>query len=237
MSNRVNRYAFQFSAQSATPVSGAISGTTPKVSTPIVCRGIESITANLATTGTVNGVWTVAVSNDAAAWIQTATFPSQPTYPTGVASSGNVTIPTWGYPFMQITFTPSAGAGNATATLNGKVQGSPFDMAQNHGGSIILAANATDTIAGAWLPEVSNDWSGIMAGQKAKGQVLADGTWGTFLANPAMAAKVASTAQAQTVDLGMNTTGTPGEFPYGALRLAFTPSAGFGAVNAYGVFK
>lgn len=235
MSNRVNRYAFQFATPSATPISGAIVGTTPKVSAAITVKGIESIAIALATTSSANGLWTVQVSNDGKAWQETAGFASQPTYPTGAASSGTPVIPTWGYPFMQLTFTPSAGAGNATATMTGKVQGAALDLSQNEKGSLVLAANASDTIAGAWLPEVSNDWSGIEAGMKRP--VISDGTWGTLLVNPVMAAKVASTLQAQTVDLGVNTTGSPGGFPYGAFRLAFTPSAGFGAVNAYGVFK
>lgn len=244
MSNRVNRFFFQFSTPSFTPVSGAISGTTPKVSAAITTKGIESLAIALATTGTVNGLWTVQVSNDEGttkAWIETAGFPGQPTYPTGAASSGTPVIPTWGYHFMQLTFTPSAGAGNATATMSGKVQGAPMDTCQNHTGSLLLVANATDTLAGTWLPEASNDWSGMLlnpAGQgQAKKLVIADGAWSTFLVNPVLAAKVASTAQTQTVDLGINTTGSPGAYPYGAFRLAFTPTAGSGTVTATGVFK
>jgi len=237
MSNRLNRYTFQFSTPSATPISGAISGTTPKVSAPITVIGIESVAIALATTSTANGLWTVQVSHDKVTWLETAGFPSQPTYPTGVASSGTPVIPTWGYQYMQLTFTPSGGAGNATATMTGKVQGAAFDVSQNETGSLLLVANATDTIAGAWLPEVSNDCSTILANPKGRALVLADGNWGTYLVSPALAAKVASTAQAFPSDLGINTTGSPGTLPYGAFRLAFTPSAGFGAVSAYGIFK
>lgn len=237
MSNRINKFFLQFNTPSFTPVSGAISGVTPKVSSPITCIGVESITMNLATTGTVNGLWTVQVSNDAKAWIESAGFASQPTYPTGVASSGNVTVPTWGYQYMQITFTPSAGAGNATATLNGKVQSIPFDLGQNQVASLTLNANATDTIAGTWLAEVSNNWSGGLGGSKGRQLVIADGNWNTFPASPALAAKVASTAQNQPINLGVDTNGATGEFPYLALRLAFTPTAGAGGVNAYGWAK
>ncbi len=237
MSNRVDEFFFVFNTPSFTPVNGAVSGTTPMVSSAITCKGVESITANLATTGTVNGVWTVQASNDTQTWVQTANLPSQPTYPTGVASSGNVTIPTWGYQYLQITFTPSVGAGNATATLNGKVQSIPFDLAQNQVASITVNANATDTIAGTWLPEVSNNWSGRLARPKGRALVLADGNWNTFPASPAMAAKVASTAQNQPINLGVDTTGATGEFPYAAFRVAFTPTAGAGGVNVYGWAK
>jgi len=237
MSNRINKFAFQFSTPSATPVSGAISGTTPKVSAAITVIGVESVAILLATTGSVNGVWTVQVSNDQKTWLETAGFASQPTYPTGVASSGTPVIPTWGYQYMQLTFTPSAGAGNATATMTGKVQSIPFDLAQNQVASITLTANATDTIAGTWLAEVSNNWSGALGSLKGRSLVIADGNWATFPASPALAAKVASTAQNQPINLGVDANGATGEFPYMALRLAFTPSAGFGAVNVYGWAK
>lgn len=237
MSNRADKFAFNFNTPSFTPVSGAISGVTPKVSAAITCTGVESITMNLATTSTVNGLWTVQVSNDQKVWTETAGFASQPTYPTGVASSGNVTVPTWGYQYMQITFTPSAGAGNATATLNGKVQSIPFDLSQNIVASITLNANATDTIAGTWLAEVCNNWSGNLGALKGRQLVIADGNWNTFPASPALAAKVASTLQAQPINLGVDTTGATGEFPYAAFRVAFTPTAGAGAVNVNGWAK
>jgi len=244
MDNRVNRFRFQFSTPSFTPVSGAISGTTPKVSSAITVKGVESVAIALATTSTANGLWTIQVSNDESAtkvWTESASFPGQPTYPTGAASSGTPVIPTWGYNFMQITFTPSAGAGNATATVSGKVQSAPIDVCQNETGSLLLVANATDTLAGTWLPEVSNDWSGMLLNPAGRNQVnklvIADGSWGTYLVNPALAAKVASTLQAQTSDLGINTTGSPGTMPYGAFRLAFTPTAGSGTVTATGIFK
>jgi len=228
---------------SLTPMSGAISGTTPKLSTWIKAVGLESFTVNLATTGTVNGTWTAQGSNaddatkPAELIVELGTFPSQPTYPTGVASSGDVVQPTYGFRYIRFTFTPSAGAGNATVTFKGKMTGAPLDMAQLHHGSIHLFVAAADTLAGQFALEGSNNWSGILQGNKAKGQAFADGLWTPYLPSPAIAVLVASTGQDRMVDLGITTDGATGIIRCGAIRLNFTWTAGFGSPSAYGAYK
>jgi hypothetical protein len=241
MENKFNRAALlDVQTTSFTPVSGAISGVTPKVSAWQKVKGVESIAMNLATTGTVNGLWTIQVSNDEEATktpIETASFPSQPTYPTGVASSGNPVVPTWGYHFMQITFTPSAGAGNATATLNGRITSRPQDMAQVTLGSLFLYCPAADTLAGQFGIEASNDWGGIGWSTGANKLVIADGQWTDVLPSPVIAALVASTGQKRLVRLGVSTDGADGVIEYGAVRVFMTPTAGFGNPAAFGMFK
>jgi len=232
MDNKFNKGTIlDVTTTSFTPVSGAIAGVTPKVSAAQKVKGVESITMNLTTTGTVNGLWTIQVSRDEQAtkvWLESATLPGQPTYPTGVASSGNVTVPTWGYPYMQITFTPSAGAGNATATLNGRIVSFPADLAQVIYGSAFLYCPAADTLAGQFALEASNDWSGIGQNNAAYKLVTADGQWVDPLPSPVIAALVASTGQKRLVRLGISTDGADGVIEYGALRAVFTPTAGFG---------
>lgn len=223
-----------------TPINAAIVGVTPMLSAWQKVKGVESIAMNLATTGTVNGVWTVQVSRDEQAVktpIETASFPSQPTYPTGVASSGNPVIPTWGYPYMQVTFTPSAGAGNAVMTLNGRITSRPVDLAQVHIGSAFLFCPAADTLAGQFGLEASNDWGGVFAGTGANKLAIADGQWTDVLPSPVIAALVASTGQKRLVRLGISTDGADGVIEYGALRAFMTPTAGFGNPQVFGMFK
>ncbi len=223
---------------SFTPVSGAIAGVTPKVSSPQQVAGLESITMNLVTTGTVNGLWTIQVRNNPEdAWLESASLPGQPTYPTGVASTGNPVVPTWGYRYMQITFTPSAGAGNATATLNGRMTSRPVDLAQVTLGSLFLFVAAADTLAGQFGIECSNDWGEIGNGTGAKKLVIADGQWTDVLPSPVIAALVASTGQKRLVRLGVSTDGADGVIEYGAVRVHFTPTAGFGSPLVSGMFK
>lgn len=220
-----------------TPVSGAIAGVTPKVSAAQKVAGLESIAMNLATTGTVNGLWTVQISNDGVTWIESASLPSQPTYPTGVASSGNPVVPTWGSRFMQITFTPSAGAGNATATFNGRMTSRPVDLARLTSGSAFLYCPAADTLAGQFGIECSNNWGEIGNATDAKKLAIADGQWTDVLPSPVIAALVASTGQRRLVRLTISTDGAGGVIEYGAVRVHFTPTAGFGNPAAFGMFK
>ncbi len=243
MDQRHAKSAWELIMGSLTPMSGAIVIGTPKLSTWIKLVGLESFTATLATTGTVNGIWTAQGSNDDStvkapdSIVDLSGYPSQPAYPTGVASSGDVVQPTYGFRYIRLSLLASAGAGNATVTFKGQFTGAPLDMAQNHHGSIHIIAPAADTLAGQFALEGSNDWSGIFAGSRAKGRATADGNWTPYLPSPAIAAKVASTIQDRLIDLGVTTDGATGVIRTGAIRLNFTWTAGFGSPNAYGVFK
>jgi len=228
------------STTSFTPVnSGAIGSVAPIVSAWQKVKGLESIVAQLTAAGGANIVWTVQVSNDDAATkvaIETASMPNQPTYPTGVNGSSSPVIPTWGYKYLRLTATPQIVAGSVTATFNGKMTSRPVDLAQDHHGSVFLYVPAADTLAGQFALEASNDWSGIFGRPKGNALVLADGQW----ADPkpiAIPALVASTGQKTLVNLGLTTEGASGIIHYGALRVLFTPTAGFGNPQAFGMFK
>ncbi len=244
MANRLNKSIFEMVMGALTPMAvGAITIGVPRSSSWIKVVGVESFTATLTATGTANGTWTVQGSQSddlvkpADSIVETGTLPEQPTYPTGVAGTGDVVIPTWGYRWIRVTFNPTAGAGNSSVTFKGRITGSPIDLAQDHMGSIQLFVAAADTLAGQFKIECSNNWSGIFQGSKGGGKVIADGRWIDALPSPAIAALVASTGQDRLVRLGISTDGADGVIEYGGVRVVFTWSAGFGSPAAYGIFK
>lgn len=230
MSNKItHRNLVDFSYPAASIVSGAISGVTPKVSSWVQVKRCESIAVTLTTTGTANGVWTCEVSNDETTvkvGVNRATMDKAPTFPTGTSQNSTVTLYTLGYKYFRLTFTPSAGAGNADAAV-GLIVGAPLDIAQVHFGSMFLYIPAADNLVGTWLCEVSNDWSGIGDGQST---TAANGQWADIVSSgdPAIT-NPSGSGQSLAVRMGI--------LEFGAIRMKYTPTSGFGSGNCSFVGK
>jgi len=220
-----------------TPINGAIAGVTPMLSGWQKVAGLESLAVQQQLTGTVAGTWTVQGSPDGGTTVvQLATYPSQPNYQNVVGTSSPVQ-PTYGFPYIQFTFTPSGGAGNCVLTFNGRMTSRPVDMARFYAGSVFLYCPAADTLAGQFGIECSNDWGGIGNATGANKLAIADGQWTDILPSPVIAVLVASTGQKRLVRMTISTDGATGTIEYGAARVFFTPTAGFGHPQAFGMFK
>ncbi|HET7037168.1 MAG TPA: hypothetical protein VFI42_15895 [Thermomicrobiaceae bacterium] len=231
MSNKFNRgNLLDFESATASPVSGAILGVTPKVSAWIKVKNTDSVTFTFTTTGTADGSWKVELSNDEAATkvnvVDRANLIAPPTLPTGTLQNSTVAITTLGYAYLRLTFTPVGGAGNADAQT-GVIVGKPVDLAQVSLASAFIYVPAAGAAAGSWLMETSNDWSGIGAGTTPR---IADGQWTDIIdaGDPAIAS-VAGSGQKLSLRLGF--------VEQGALRISYTPASGFGALKVFFVGK
>jgi hypothetical protein len=229
--NKFNRGTLlDFETAAASPVSGAISGTTPKVSAWIKTKSVDSVTFTFTTTSTADGSWLIELSNDEEATkvnvINRATLILPPTLPSGTSQNSTVAITTLGYHYMRLTFTPVAGAGNANA-LTGVIVGAPVDLAQVNLASAHIYVPSTGAAAGAWLLETSNNWSGMFG---SPAPAVADGNWNDIVeaGDPAIAA-LAGSGQNLGIRLGF--------VEQGALRMSYTPASGYGAIKVYFVGK
>lgn len=212
-------------------ISGAIAGITPKVGGWVRVKNADTVSYDLSTTGTVNGVWTAAIATDYLGANAIALDPSlvNPAFPVGVASSGTsvLTIPDRRYTHVQLTFTPSAGAGNANAN-SGIVIGRPVDIKHHDRGvAAFFFVPTTDTQAGNWALEYSPKLY-----DRDPGKLMPLPTIDNLVDLPPWAAAVDSSntaiAIASPAGAGQSLPKRLGLLEFAAVRAKYTPTSGFG---------
>jgi len=232
---------FDFLAPAFQPVSGNASGTTPKVSGWIKLGNVESITLALATASSTGCTWSAKVAPckpgqpsvvDAVNAVALDPAYLSGAFPTGTNQSATVTVTMpEGKTFLQLTATPTAGSGAITATP-GLITGRAawVHRYRDSGIGIVLDCPAAATLAGQaaidYSPNVTDDKQGLA--QLPETSAAEPAIWfpATDRTDTAItiAALVASTGQ--TISLRQIAG------PFVAVRVKFTPSAGFGRYRA-----
>lgn len=212
-------------------VSGAISGTTPKQSGWIRVKNVDTVAFTLTTTSTANGVWTAEVATDylgANAVAVSSTYIS-PAFPTGTSQNATpvITIPNRRYTHLRLTFTPSAGAGNANADT-GVVTGRPINIERKCKGVAIYFDQSTATQAGQWAVEFGERYWDRDAGGMDTQDNLADPP----LYVAAMDTANSAVSVAATTSGAANIAKRYGAVEFAAIRVKFTPTSGAGRVRA-----
>lgn len=230
-------YVVDVSTPAFAVVSGAISGTTPKVSGWIKLAGVDTVAFVLTTTSTANGVWTADVARDGLGKDAKPlpTTPS-PAFPTGTSqnTTSTITMPGDEFVYLRLTFTPSAGSGNANAQ-SGLIVSAPVHTYMVRQLGVFFTTPAADTLAGTQALKYSGNFDGRPAGggQTRTPMFTNDATnpavWTAAVdssnAAISLAALVASTGMQIFLRLGI--------FEPKAIRYEFTPTAGFGHVRVY----
>lgn len=215
-------------------ISGAISGTTPKVSGWIKLVGVESMQFALTTTSTANGVWSAETATGSLGQ-NAKPLDNPPTFPTGTSQNSTVTVTMEGteFVYLRLTFTPSAGSGNANANC-GLVTGFPVNVSRDRQLGLLYSGLAADTLAGTNALEIAANWDGrtpvggpspIPAFNNSVDPVVWAAAVDSSGSAISVAAKVASTVQSLPLRLGV--------FEFNAFRCKFVPTAGFGTYKVF----
>lgn len=223
---------FDFKNAAFAVISGAISGVTPKVSGWIRVVNVDTISFALSTTSTANGVWTAEVATDylgADAIPLSAAYVS-PAFPTGAASSATsvITIPNRRYTHLRLTFTPSAGAGDAvanTAVVTGR--GVKVER-HSRSNAVMFLVPTGDTTAGQFALEFSathydRDRADVGEGVPQIDNLADPQVWAAAVDSTNTAISIAA-----TVSGGHTLPKRLGAFEFEAIRAKYTATSGFG---------
>lgn len=216
-------------------ITGAISGVTPRLSGWMKLKNVATAKYALSTTGTVNGLWTAQVATDDKGKDAIA-LPNPPTFPTGVASSGSpvITMPNYGgYVFLQLTFTPSAGAGNAVANYD-QIVGNPVALHRSRQGDMLLWTPSTGTVAGTHNLDYSPNYDGrAVTGGNTSMPTLLNTPADPAIWFPACDQAGAAITLAAAAGAGQSLPVRLGLFSYVGIRSSFKPTAGAGPFIAF----
>jgi len=204
-------------------VSGAISGTTPKVSSWQKVAGADTVALVGSTTSTVEGTWKVELSMDGITGVDQSTLPEPYVLApatTGGAGSGTFVMPMRGHKYVRITFTPTSGAGNANVNM-GAIIGVPLSSQQMNLGSLQLYSPAAATLAGTWA------FAGSNSGKESP--PFPSPVWYPF---SDYTAELAPAVPAMTTG-GQNHKVSLYPFDWKLHRVTFTPTAGAGAMSIF----
>lgn len=223
---------FDFKNAAFAVISGAISGVTPKVSGWIRVINVDTVSFALSTTDTADGTWTAEIATDylgANAIALPASYVS-PAFPTGVEQDDTVviTIPNRRYTHLRLTFTPSAGAGNAvanTAVITGR--GVKVER-HSRSNAVMFLVPTGDTIAGQFALEYSathydRDRSDVGEGVPQIDNLADPQVWAAAVDSANTAISIAATTSGgQTLPKRL------GAFEFEAIRAKFTATSGAG---------
>lgn len=212
-------------------VSGAISGVTPKVSEWIRVLNVDTIAFRLTTTSTANGVWTAETAEDYKGFNAMALPPANvsPAFPTGTTQDQvtTLTIPCRRHSHIRLTFTPSAGAGNANADT-GLIVGRPVIIERKDLAAVYFdQSNATQ--AGQWAVDYAATY--YDREKDAAGPQIDN------LADPPLYSAAIDHLNA-AITFAATTSGLAnfmkrfGALEYAAIRAKFIPTAGAGRLRA-----
>lgn len=225
--------ALDFKNAAHAVISGAISGVTPKVSGWIRVVNVDTVTFATATTSTADGIWTAEVATDylGSNAVALASNYISPDFPTGAASSATnvLTIPDRRYTHLRLTFTPSGGAGNATATT-GAIVGRPCPIERHsRSNAVAFYVPTGDTTAGQFALEYSETrYDRDKDGCPPQIDNLADPqVW--YAATDASNTAISIAA---TTSGGYAVIKRLGAFEFESIRVKYTPTSGFGRARA-----
>lgn len=229
-----------FEAAAFKVVSGNASGTTPIVSGWIRVQNVETIAWLFVTGATTNVTWTIEIACGPQGFnAETLTsdyFSSA--LPTGINQNTSVTITLpQKAEYMRITGTPSAGSGVVEASP-GLIVSRPQQYSHCRYAGVHLYCPSSATLAGQAALEFSANYN---PPDTKEGLANLPKTTGSAGANPerwfaavkhADDGGAAITIAALVGSAGQDIPIRLGAFEYVALRLKFTPSAGFGRYQA-----
>ncbi len=139
-------------------ISGAVSGTTPKVSGWIELKDVDTFTVAITQGSGVNGVWSAKVATNSLGR-DAKDLPNPPAWPSGVAATGTptITMPGDEFYFLQLTFTPSAGSSTVVANA-GTATSKPVSTAKSAIWGMGIYVPAADNLACDWTLEYSPNY-------------------------------------------------------------------------------